>query len=136
MNQYFYKRLLLIASSLGIIGVSFGAFGAHFLRERLTVENIDVFRTGIFYLFVHTLAIVGVVLLGKTGSTSRVLKSAGLFFVFGIILFSGSLFLIATRTLTGLPSSYIGFVTPVGGLFLTAGWISLFLYAFLNKDIT
>ena len=136
MNHGFYIRLLMIASIFGVAGVSLGAFGAHFLKDRLAVEELDILKTGVLYLFIHTLALMVVVLLGKSGSSSRMLKSAGLFFVFGITLFSGSLFLIATRFLTGLSPAYFGFLTPVGGLFFIAGWISLFFYAFSLRNIT
>jgi len=125
-----------MASVLGIAGVAFGAFGAHFLKARLGPEEIDIVRTAVLYLFIHTLAILGVVLLGKTGRQSRILKSSGLFFVIGIILFSGSLILIATKSLTGLSPSYFGAITPIGGLFFIAGWILLFIYGFSEREIT
>ena len=68
--------------------------------------------------------------MGRQDASNQKLKSTGLFFVIGIILFSGSLFLIATSGLTGLSPSYYGFITPVGGLFFIAGWLMLFLSTF------
>lgn len=130
MNSSFYNRLLCTASIFGIIGVSFGAFGAHFLKSRLQVEDLDILRTGVLYLFVHTLATLFVIVLSAGDLNSRHLKGSGLLFVIGIILFSGSLFLIATRSLTMLPTNYIGILTPVGGLCFILAWSLLFLYAF------
>ena len=127
MNSKFYERLLSVAACFGIMGVSFGAFGAHFLKTRLSAGEIDVVRTGVLYLFIHTVVILVIVLLGKNDPLSRVLKSAGIFLTVGIILFSGSLFLIATQTLTGFPAKYVGILTPIGGLFFIAGWLMLFI---------
>src|SRR5687767_4681213 len=104
MNSQYFQSLLGLAACFGIIGVSFGAFGAHFLKEKLSPDEIDVVRTGVLYLFIHTLVILAIVVLGKNDPVSRLLKSSGIFFGLGIFLFSGSLFLIATQTLTGLPA--------------------------------
>ncbi len=130
MNELFFNRMLRSASIMGMLGVAVGAFGAHFLAERLDTRSIDVLRTGTLYLFIHTLALMAVVIMGRQDASNQKLKSAGLFFVIGIILFSGSLFLIATSGLTGLSPSYYGFITPVGGLFFIAGWLMLFLSTF------
>src|SRR5688572_6962249 len=108
MNLNFYSRLLSTAAAFGVIGVGMGAFGAHFLRSRLDDDAIEVLRTGVLYLFVHVLAMLAIVVLGKSDMTSRLLKSIGLLFGIGILLFSGSLFLIATQALTGLSASYYG----------------------------
>ena len=133
MRNYFYSRLLSIASIFGIIGVSFGAFAAHFLKSRIAAGDLDVLKTGVLYLFIHTLAILAVVLLGREDKESRLLKSSGLLFLTGVILFSGSLFLLSTQSLSGINLSYFGIVTPVGGLCFIIGWILLLLYSFSNR---
>ena len=106
MNDSFFNRLQSLAGIMGAIGVIFGAFGAHFLKSRLDVGDLDTIKTGVLYLFIHTLATLFA-------------------FVFGSIMFSGSLFIIGTASLTGFPVSTIGFITPLGGLSFILGWIFL-----------
>ena len=103
----------------------FGAFGAHFLKSRLDAGDLDTIKTGVLYLFIHTLATLFVCLRSKQQPDSRQLRIAGLAFVFGSIMFSGSLFMIGTASLTGFPVSTIGFITPLGGLSFILGWIFL-----------
>lgn len=132
MNS-FYRRLLAIGSVLGAFGVIFGAFGAHFLKNRLETPSLDIIRTGVLYLFIHVLILLFVVILGIKDENSRLLRSAGIFFISGVILFSGSLFYIATESLSGLNIPYIGILTPIGGLCFITGWGMLSLYPFSNK---
>ncbi len=132
--NYFSSRLLGIAAIFGITGVAFGAFGAHFLKSRIPIESIEVLKTGVLYLFVHTSGILFQIILINLDQRSKLLKASAIFFVLGIFLFSGSLFLIATQSLTGLSPSYYGFVTPIGGLFFISGWILLFLYAVWKRQ--
>lgn len=134
MNERFYVILLRIAACYGILAVSLGAFGAHYLKSRLASDDLEIIRTGVFYMFIHTVAILAIILLGRLDSISRVLKGSGLFFVLGIFLFSGSLFLIATGTQTGITIPYIGMFTPIGGLFFILGWLLLLIYSFSKKQ--
>ena len=134
MNSAFYNRFIGVAGILGAIGVIVGAFGAHFLKERIDITHIATLNTGVLYLFIHTLGIMGVSLLGKRDPDSRLLKSVVVLFLTGAGLFSGSLFLIATQDLTAFPVRYIGFITPLGGLCFIAGWVSLMIYGFSNKS--
>ena len=135
MIERYYVILLRIAAFYGIIGVSFGAFGAHYLKSRLVSDDLEIIRTGVLYLFIHTIAIIAIILLGNLDSISRILKGSGLFFVLGVFLFSGSLFLIATRTETGIDIPYIGILTPIGGLFFILGWALLLIYSFSKKQL-
>jgi len=128
MNSTFYKRLFAFTSALGATGVIVGAFGAHFLKSRLPAGDLDTIKTGVLYLFIHTLATLFVISISKQGSDSGWLRSAGISFVIGIGMFSGSLFVIGTQTLTGFPASAIGIVTPLGGLCFIFGWVSLLIY--------
>ena len=128
MNSTFYKRLFAFTSALGATGVIVGAFGAHFLKSRLPAGDLDTIKTGVFYLFIHVPATLFVISISKQGSDSRWLRNAGISFVVGIGLFSGSLFIIGTQTLTGFPASAIGIVTPLGGLCFIFGWVSLLIY--------
>ena len=125
MNDSFFNRLQSLAGIMGAIGVIFGAFGAHFLKSRLDAGDLDTIKTGVLYLFIHTLATFFVCLRSKQQPDSRQLRIAGLAFVFGSIMFSGSLFIIGTASLTGFPVSTIGFITPLGGLSFILGWIFL-----------
>ena len=128
MDNSFYKKLLSIAAFFGFMGVVVGAFGAHFLKSRIEPSDTITLQTAVLYLFIHSLAIFGIALLSKSELPSRLLKTVGVLFVTGIILFSGSLFLIATQDWTGVSASPIGFVTPLGGLCFIAGWVLLFWF--------
>jgi len=117
------RIFLRIGALLGFIYVAFGAFGAHALRERLSSDLLAVFETGVRYQMYHALAILIVALfLGRSAKVRAVW--AGWCFVAGIVLFSGSLYVLA---LTGV--AIFGAVTPIGGLFFLAGWICLALAA-------
>ena len=130
MNNPFYKRLLVVTSTLGAIGVIVGAFGAHFLKSRLPAGDLDTIKTGVLYLFIHVLATLFVISLSRQGPDSGWLRSAAISFIVGLGLFSGSLFVIGTQALTGFPASAIGIVTPLGGLCFIFGWVSLMMHAF------
>lgn len=125
MNNTFYNRLIAVAGFIGAVGVITGAFGAHFLKSRLEAASLETIKTGVFYLFIHVLAILLVSLLAKMHTQTRALKISGISFILGIIMFSGSLFIIGTSSLTGFPVSTIGFLTPIGGLFFIAGWVAI-----------
>lgn len=124
-NQNFFLRLQAAAAYLGGVAVITGAFGAHFLKARLPEYNLETIKTGVLYLFIHVLVILIVSLLGRQADPSPWLKRAGIAFLAGIVMFSGSLFIIGTASLTGFPASSIGFITPLGGLSFIVGWIFL-----------
>ncbi|OEC35091.1 Uncharacterized membrane protein YgdD, TMEM256/DUF423 family [Pseudomonas cuatrocienegasensis] len=110
---------LLLAAFAGFSGVALGAFAAHGLKSRLSAEYLAVFQTGTHYQLIHALALFGVALLALQ-VPSRAVQVAGACFALGIVLFSGSLYLL---TLTGI--SKLGIITPFGGLAFLAGWASL-----------
>ena len=132
MNSIFFRRLFIISSALGTVGVIFGAFGAHFLKSRLAASDMDIIRTGILYLFIHVIVLLFLILLARADAQSRLLRSAGVMFIIGIFLFSGSLFIIGTQSLTGLGGPFIGILTPFGGFCFITGWMMLTVYAFSN----
>lgn len=114
------ERLFLIAGSLlGLTAVAAGAFGAHLLEARLTAERLSAFHTAANYQMYHALA-----LLGAAWAVTRwdhgAVNAAGWLFLIGAILFSGSIYLLVL----GGPR-WLGPVTPLGGLTLMAGWLSL-----------
>jgi uncharacterized membrane protein YgdD (TMEM256/DUF423 family) len=109
----------MLAAFFGFTGVALGAFAAHGLKNRLTPEYLAIFHTGVLYQLIHTLAIFGVAILA-TQIQGRLVSYAGIAFVLGILLFSGSLYLL---TLTGV--SKLGIITPIGGLCFLIGWFIL-----------
>ena len=117
------KTFLRIGAALGFLGVSIGAFGAHVLRARLSTELLAVFETGVRYQMYHVIAILIVAVVVGRGSNRRA-SWAGWCFVAGIVLFSGSLYVLA---LSGI--GVLGAITPLGGLFFLAGWVCLALSA-------
>ncbi|AVO61803.1 DUF423 domain-containing protein [Pseudomonas chlororaphis] len=117
------RGFLMLAAFFGFTGVALGAFAAHGLKNRLSAEYLAIFHTGVTYQLVHTLALLGVALLA-TQIPGRLVAWAGASFVIGILLFSGSLYLL---TLTGF--SKLGIVTPFGGLAFLVGWLCLGLAA-------
>ncbi|MGE8147212.1 DUF423 domain-containing protein [Pseudomonas frederiksbergensis] len=117
------RGFLMLAAFFGFTGVALGAFAAHGLKNRLTPEYLTIFHTGVTYQLVHTLALLGVALLA-TQIPGRLITWAGASFAVGILLFSGSLYLL---TITGV--SKLGIITPFGGLAFLVGWFCLGLAA-------
>lgn len=113
------RLFLLCAACFGFSGVALGAFAAHGLRQRLSPEQLAVFHTAVQYQLVHALALLGVALLALQ-APSRALGAAGLLFIAGVLLFSGSLYAL---TLSGV--GRLGMLTPFGGLAFLAGWACL-----------
>ena len=120
------KTFGIIASVYGALAVILGAFGAHALKEKLDTYQLEIFNKGVQYQFYHVVALFAVVIL-STKIQSKSLDFAGWFFTIGILFFSGSLYLLATRTLTGLDSitPILGPITPLGGLCFIIGWVLL-----------
>lgn len=113
-------RILIATGAISaFLGVGLGAFGAHGLRKRLSPDMLAVFDIGVRYQLVHALA-----LLASGAAASRLsagaLTAAGVLFVVGTVVFSGSLYVLA---LSG--RKWLGAITPLGGLALLAGWASL-----------
>ncbi|PQP04791.1 MULTISPECIES: DUF423 domain-containing protein [Pseudomonas] len=117
------RGFLMLAAFFGFTGVALGAFAAHGLKNRLSAEYLTIFHTGVTYQLVHTLALLAVALL-STQIPGRLITWAGASFAIGIVLFSGSLYLL---TMTGV--SKLGIVTPFGGLAFLIGWVCLGLAA-------
>ncbi|EIK54924.1 hypothetical protein YO5_19212 [Stutzerimonas stutzeri TS44] len=113
------RPFVLLAVLFGFTGVALGAFAAHGLKASLSAEYLAIFHTGVQYQLIHALALLGVALLGLH-APGRLLSAAGALFGVGIVLFSGSLYLL---TLTGIGK--LGIVTPLGGSAFLAGWLCL-----------
>jgi len=113
------RLFLLLGSAYGLLGVAFGAFGAHALRARLAPDLLAVYHTGVEYQFYHAFALLAVGLLCLVRPAPG-LGVAGWCFAAGVLLFSGSLYLLA---LSG--TRWLGAITPLGGLLFLAGWGAL-----------
>lgn len=122
------KNILRLCALLGALAVVLGAFGAHGLKSLVTPDRIEIFTTGVRYHFYHVFAIgLAAALWRVKGMRRSQLKRAAYCWAAGIVLFSGSLYLLSLQDILPLPTSLLGPVTPVGGLFFVAGWILLFL---------
>ena len=123
------KKLITIGF-LGAITVAFGALGAHFLKAKvelglMTTDQLNGFDTGVKYQMYHTIMLFALFLLAKHNN-HKFIKWAYSSFIIGIYMFSGSLYLLCTRTLFHTEwLTFLGPVTPIGGLFFIVGWILL-----------
>jgi uncharacterized membrane protein YgdD (TMEM256/DUF423 family) len=118
------RTFVFLAALMGLVGVGFGAFGAHGLRGRLSPDMLAVFETGVRYQMYHALALLAVAIL-LPRLEGRAVLVAGWSFIAGIFIFSGSLYALA---LTGVTT--LGAITPIGGVAFLAGWIALAIAAF------
>ena len=124
-------RLFLTAGAIsGAMAVLLGAFGAHLLKQMISPEMLEVFKTGIQYQFYHTSALLMVGLLMNLNPTKS-LKWSGYLFMSGILIFSGFLYLLA---LTGIKT--LGMIVPIGGVMFVAGWICMLIHLFKIKALS
>ena len=127
------KSILSSAALLGALAVILGAFGAHGLKQLVPAETVTTFETGVRYHLYHVFALLATGLIAMH-IQSVFLKRAAQCFLVGVLLFSGSLYLLTLLKATDTVGlSKLGLITPVGGVFLVAGWIFLFL-ALLKRD--
>jgi uncharacterized membrane protein YgdD (TMEM256/DUF423 family) len=122
-----HKSYLLTASLFGALAVALGAFGAHGLKKIVPAESVTAFQTGVQYQMYHALALLAVAILFERFPNKWV-RWAGASFITGIILFSGSLYLLtALKAADKIGMEGIGIITPVGGIFFIIGWLFLFI---------
>ena len=116
-----YITWIIVGSVFAALAVIFGAFGAHGLKSKVSAEDLVIFETGVRYQMYHAL---GLILLGLLAMNPNLNISPlpFIFFVTGIIVFSGTLYLIP---LTGL--RWMGAITPIGGFALILGWVFLYI---------
>ena len=128
------KRIIITASLLGVLAVITGAFGAHGLKALITTSQLDTWHTAVQYHFYHVFALLFLSTFARF--KNNLIVASYYFFTFGIILFSGSLYLMACRDILGLNEGLIkviGPITPIGGLLFILGWIMLSLAALRHK---
>ena len=116
------RVFITIGALSGFLGVAAGAFGAHALRDRLSSDMLSVFQTGATYQMYHALALVGVGILLARFSVdgSPFVTAAGWLFIAGTVLFSGSLYALSLSNTT-----WLGAITPLGGVAFLLGWLTL-----------
>lgn len=111
------KLFITLASLSGMLAVMLGAFGAHALKNKLDAYALGVFETAVQYHFYHSFALLAVGIIALSQPQTTLLKTSGWLFFLGILVFSGSLYLLS---LTGV--RWLGAVTPLGGLAFIGGW--------------
>jgi uncharacterized membrane protein YgdD (TMEM256/DUF423 family) len=128
-----HNRFVAIGALLGAIAVALGAFGAHGLKKIVPPETVQAFQTGVQYQMYHSLALLLTGILYERSSQAFA-RIAGTLFIAGIILFSGSLYILtAGRAAATISFEKAGIITPFGGLAFIGGWLFLFLAVFKNK---
>jgi uncharacterized membrane protein YgdD (TMEM256/DUF423 family) len=132
------RKILLWGLFLSLLSVVLGAFGAHALKQWVTADKLAIFETGVRYQFIHALAIV-LLAMYSMPQTKQVAKAKQLswiarFYLIGILLFSGSLYLLTFQSLCSFNySPVVGPITPLGGLFFMIGWGAWIRLVWLDK---
>ena len=124
------KRILLVAAILGVTAIILGAFGAHGLKKVLSVEQLATFEVGVRYQMYHALFLLFIGTFAFLDEKERMI----IFWltISGVLLFSGSIYLLATNGITNMKTKFLGPITPIGGFLLISAWSYLF-YAILSK---
>lgn len=120
------KRFLLIGLLLLVTGIILGALAAHALKAHLTANQLESFKTGVFYQLLHALLFISFGL-HTASETQKLNITLGLYFTLvGVLLFSLSIYFLNLQNLLGLSLRWLGPITPVGGLLMIAGWTVVF----------
>lgn len=133
------KRLLQFSGISGAIAISLGALGAHGLKQKMQeglidLDHLQAFDTAARYQIYHSIALLAMAFLIEKFSV-KLVSLAAYCFMIGIVLFSGSLYILSTSTLLGLGDvKWLGPITPIGGLFFITGWISLAIAGMKNNN--
>lgn len=126
------KRIIASGAVLGMIAIILGAFGAHALKKVLSIDQLATFETGVRYQMYHALFLL---FIGNYDALTQKKQKAIYYLVLsGVALFSGSIYLLATNSLTSFDFKIIGFVTPIGGLLLIIAWFLLLASIFDKKS--
>ena len=130
-----HKFFLQLVALFGALAVGFGAFGAHALRRIAPEAVVNIFETGVRYQFYHVFALALAGILYRD-FPNKFMLWAGNLFIIGIILFSGSLYILTYLKATAKPGlEWIGIITPFGGLAFIAGWVCMFVGLFKTSGI-
>lgn len=125
------RKITGIAALFGMIAIILGAFGAHALKKYLTIEQLSSFETGVKYQMYHALflLLIGQVSFFSEKTKQRVFQLV----VFGVVFFSGSIYLLTTKALSGIDFKFLGIVTPIGGALLIVAWAMFFWDVLIKK---
>jgi len=118
---------LLLGALSALTGVGMGAFGAHGLKAVISPELLAVYQTGVTYQMYHALGLIAVALISRQAPDSKLLHWAGWLMFAGIALFSGSLYALAL-----LNQTWLGMITPIGGVCFITAWLLITLFATPN----
>ena len=124
--------MAIAGTIFGLTAIILGAFGAHALKATLSIEQLSSFETGVKYQMYHALFLL--IVSFNTQVSEKNKRPIFYFVVSGVILFSGSIYLLSTRVISGLELKFLGPITPIGGLLLIVSWLLLLLH-FSNKKI-
>lgn len=126
------KKIVVMAAVFGMLSVIIGAFGAHGLKPLISIDALQSFETGVKYQMYHALMLMFV---GITTIIPEKTKSVIFYLVvFGVVLFSGSIYGLSTNSLTSFNFKSIAFLTPIGGTFLIASWLFLLIGSMRYKE--
>ena len=125
------RKITSVGAFMGILAIILGAFGAHALKEQLSVDQLNAFETGVKYQMYHALFLLFLGL--NTLLDEKTKKTVFQFVIFGVFFFSGSIYLLTTKAVTGVDFKFIGVVTPIGGALLIVAWILLFWNIWKSK---
>lgn len=133
-----YRKILIWGLSFSLLSILFGAFGAHALKSFITIDRLVTFETGVRYQFMHGAGLIMLALYANQyQSLTGVQKGitwASKFFIIGVFCFSGSLYLLALQAIIKFEwVSFLGPITPIGGLFFMLGWISWIRVVYIHK---
>jgi uncharacterized membrane protein YgdD (TMEM256/DUF423 family) len=126
------NKIVATSAFFGMTSIVLGAFGAHALKQVLTIDQLTTFETGVKYQMYHALFLLFLSL--NTHLSDNLKKTILLVTILGVILFSGSIYLLATDSMNTFNFKVIGFVTPIGGLLLIVAW-SIVMIKFFQKKI-
>ena len=118
------RKITSVAALIGMTAIILGAFGAHALKKYLSVEQLTAFETGVKYQMYHALFLLFLAL--NTLLDEKAKKTVFQLVIFGVFFFSGSIYLLTTKAITGVDFKFIGIVTPIGGALLILAWGILF----------
>lgn len=125
------KKIIQTGAIFGMIAIILGAFGAHALKKVLSIDALSTFETGVKYQMYHALFLL---FIGLSSLSEKTKKTIYFLVLFGVIFFSGSIYCLATNSLTTFDFKVIGFITPIGGLLLIFAWMVLFISFWRKKS--
>ncbi|WP_431243806.1 DUF423 domain-containing protein [Flavobacterium sp. P21] len=126
------RRIVLTGAFIGMLAIVLGAFGAHLLKKYLSVDELNTFEVGVRYQMYHAFFLFFIST--RKDISEKTLKTIYNLVVAGVVLFSGSIYLLATKNFTLFDFKFIGFATPLGGMLLIIAWLTLFVTILRQKS--